>query len=301
MHLKELDANLVVVLDALLIDASVTKAAERLGRSPSAVSHALANLREIFEDKLFVRAGQRLVPTAKAKMLAPTIHVIVSGMESLLRPETPFDPAIQERTFTLSCRGTFELTLLNELRQNIKDLAPGINISWKPMGGAATFEDLRSGKTHFLINEGLPEEDAADFAKVQLNNDRYITIAKNGHPLTTKKVTKKDFEKTQHILFASQETHNSPFARHLEKNNITLRDTLEVSSAFVGTFIALESDALITLPESVIKVLKQHIPFAAIEQPFQDLTISNYLCWHQSNDRDECHEWMREQLIALVS
>ncbi len=301
MHLKELDANLVVVLDALLIDASVTKAAERLGRSPSAVSHALANLRDIFEDKLFVRAGQRLVPTAKAKTLAPTIHVIVSGMESLLRPETPFDPAIQERTFTVACRGTFELTLLNELRQKIKDEAPNIFISWKTMDGPETFEDLRSGKTHFLINEGIPDEDAADFAKVLLNNDHYLTIARHDHHMTTKKVTKKDFEKAQHILYASQERQNSPFARHLEKHNITLKDTLEVSSAFVGTFIALESDALITLPETVIKVLKQHISFAVIEQPFPALTISNHLCWHQSNDRDECHEWMRDQLIALVS
>ena len=93
MYLKELDANLIVVLDALLIDASVTRAAERLGRSPSAVSHALSHLRVIFADELFVRAGQRLVPTARASSLAPAVHVIVSGMESLLRPETPFDPA----------------------------------------------------------------------------------------------------------------------------------------------------------------------------------------------------------------
>ena len=86
MHLKEVDANLLVILDALLVDASVTRAAERLGRSASAISHALAKLREIFADELFVRAGQRLVPTAKAQELAPTVHVILAGMESLLRP-----------------------------------------------------------------------------------------------------------------------------------------------------------------------------------------------------------------------
>jgi DNA-binding transcriptional LysR family regulator len=80
MHLKEVDANLLVILDALLVDASVTRAAERLGRSASAISHALAKLREIFADELFVRAGQRLVPTAKALELAPTVHVILAGM-----------------------------------------------------------------------------------------------------------------------------------------------------------------------------------------------------------------------------
>src|SRR4026208_1823636 len=71
MHLREIDANLLVTLDALLVDASVTRAAERLGRSASAISHALAKLREIFADELFVRAGQRLGPAAKAQGLAP--------------------------------------------------------------------------------------------------------------------------------------------------------------------------------------------------------------------------------------
>jgi len=71
MHLKEVDANLLVILDALLVDASVTRAAERLGRSASAISHALAKLREIFADELFVRAGQRLVRRQRRRSLPP--------------------------------------------------------------------------------------------------------------------------------------------------------------------------------------------------------------------------------------
>ena len=102
MHLREVDANLLVTLDALLVDASVTRAAERLGRSASAISHALAKLREIFADELFVRAGQRLVPTAKALELAPTVHVILAGMESLLRPSQPFDASLAVRDFAIA-------------------------------------------------------------------------------------------------------------------------------------------------------------------------------------------------------
>ncbi|MGH1349420.1 MAG: LysR family transcriptional regulator [Methyloligellaceae bacterium] len=298
MHLKELDANLVVVLDALLIDASVTKAAERLGRSPSAVSHALANLREIFEDKLFVRAGQRLVPTAKATSLAPTIHVIVSGMESLLRPETPFDPAIQERNFSLACRGTFELTLLHELRNSIRDLAPNITINWKPLAGLQNFEDLRQGRSHFLISEGKPVENAADFESVHLNDDEYVTLANKKHPMAGKEINAENFSNTENILFAS--SHNTPFEQHLEMHDIQMKHTLEVSSAFVGLFIALESNAFVTLPASVVEILKNHVPFAVIKQPFPTLSVSNHLCWHRSHDRDECHEWVRNKLIELV-
>ena len=115
MHLREVDANLLVTLDALLVDASVTRAAERLGRSASAISHALAKLREIFADELFVRAGQKLVPTAKALELAPTVHVILAGMESLLRPSKPFDPSQTSRDFAVAASEAGELILVQPL------------------------------------------------------------------------------------------------------------------------------------------------------------------------------------------
>ena len=120
MHLKEVDANLLVTLDALLVDASVTRAAERLGRSASAISHALAKLREIFDDELFVRAGQKLVPTAKALELAPTVHVILAGMESLLRPNKPFDPSLSVRDFAIAAGEASELILVQPLRQRLE-------------------------------------------------------------------------------------------------------------------------------------------------------------------------------------
>src|SRR5262245_66317379 len=124
MHLKEVDANLLVTLDALLIDASVTRAAERLGRSSSAISHALAKLREIFADELFVRAGQKLVPTAKAVELSPTVHVILAGMESLFRPSKPFDPSLAMRDFSVAASEGAELILLQPIRQRFKLQAP---------------------------------------------------------------------------------------------------------------------------------------------------------------------------------
>src|SRR3972149_4143827 len=102
MHQKEVDANLLGTPDALLVDPSVPRAAERLGRSASAISHALAKLREIFADELFVRAGQRLVPTAKALELAPTVPVPPAGRETLPSPRKPFDPSLTSRDFAVA-------------------------------------------------------------------------------------------------------------------------------------------------------------------------------------------------------
>ena len=299
MHLKELDANLLVVLDALLMDASVTKAAERLGRSPSAVSHALSNLREIFQDELLVRAGQRLVPTTKAKELAPTIHVIVSGMESLLRPSAPFDPATQERNFVLACRDTCELTLLHALRRDIRRDAPGITIGWTRVDGANYQEDLRLGRTQFVILDGHPDDKAADFVWRHLFDEAYVTLASNKNPITGKKATKRAFAKCEHVLMAPSDGSQDFVHEHLQAYNSLGDQVVRASSVFVGLFLAIDSDALVTVPRSVAHVIGDRFAVRPVKQPFPELVVPNHLIWHRSLDRDECHQWVRERIVGM--
>lgn len=300
MHLRELDTNLIVVLDALLIDASVTKAAERLGRSPSAISHALANMRAIFDDPLFVRAGQRLVPTTRAEELAPTVHIIVSGIENLLRPSAPFDPKTQERSFVVGCSENFELGLLRRLRNAIQDKAPGIAISRAPIGMEDNLEELRHGKAQFLIIQGDPKEEAADFLWHKLNDEAFVTLARNGHPLAKGTPAKQAFAKHQHILVPPQDGEPEPVRSHFEKNGVVLKDVISASSPLVALFLAIDSEALVTVPRSIADAFTAREKAAAIVQPAPPLSVASYLGWHRSRDRDECHEWVREQIIAAA-
>ncbi len=158
---------------------------------------------------------------------------------------------------------------------------------------------MRQGRIHFLITQGKPEEDAADFQYKKLKSDTYLTIAKRNHPLANKKLSAIDFQNADHIVFASNNRSTTPYEKHLMSQNINLDKTVEASSAFVGIFIALESEALVTLPKTTIDIIKKYIPISEIKQPFPELLVSNYLVWHKSHDRDECHEWVREKLIEL--
>lgn len=251
MYLRELDANLIVVLDALLIDASVTRAAERLGRSPSAVSHALSNLRVIFADELFVRAGQRLVPTARASSLAPAVHVIVSGMESLLRPETPFDPATQERGFKIACSETREVTLLDGLRQRLEQAAPLVSLSWQAPQDPSYAEDLRSGSIHFLIMEGAVVGDTADICVAHLCDDSYVTLARAGHELTQRKASNAKRKAFPYLLVATPAWRPDPVRTHLEELGVDVAQSREASSVLAGLFLAARNDHLIMVPQAV--------------------------------------------------
>jgi DNA-binding transcriptional LysR family regulator len=298
VHLREVDANLLVTLDALLVDASVTRAAERLGRSSSAISHALAKLREVFADELFVRAGQKLVPTAKAVELAPTVHVILAGMESLLRPSKPFDPSLAIRDFSVAASEAAELILLQPLRQRLKPLAPSVRVDWMPFHREDNIDALRNGRCHFMIDiEGVPVP-APDIRVLKLFDDKLITLARDGHPLTRRKTADR-FATADHIevnLLPAIEPINRAVAADKLACNVSSR----VSSVLVGLLLALNSDALITLPASLAQILEKQFGLVRVHQPFGPIAFPVRLLWHSSYDRDECHAWVRGELSALA-
>jgi DNA-binding transcriptional LysR family regulator len=299
MHLKEVDANLLVTLDALLVDASVTRAAERLGRSASAISHALAKLREIFADELFVRAGQRLVPTAKALELAPTVHVILAGMESLLRPNKPFDPTLSVREFAAASGEAGELILVEPVRQRLQVLAPSVKVHWTPSSRAEDIDALRNARSHFVIDiEGTPVS-APDVRVAKLFDDTLVTLARPDHPFATRKPKLAAFAAADHIAVNGLPTLEL-VDEALSAEGRSCNVTSQVSSALVGILVALNHDALLTLPGSLAAILQSQFGMARIAQPLPPIAFPLRLMWHSSYDRDECHQWVRGELAKIA-
>lgn len=300
MHLKELDANLLVVLDALLVDASVTKAAERLGRSPSAVSHALSNLREAFGDELFVRAGQRLVPTAKALDVAPTIHVIVSGIESLLRPNKPFEPGTQERALSIACDEVHALTVLRELRVAIAEVAPRIDLSWVQMRDQEPFEAMRSGEVDFVLSAGIPPEASADFVWQDLGPEAYAILARRAATAGEGMLSQEDLTGREAILAAPSAAALDNVLAHFAQHGVEMGATEPAESVFLGALKTVEGDRLLILPARLAHELMSHFDLRELRLPFPSLTVPEYLGWHKSRDRDECHRWIRAEIAKAA-
>lgn len=299
MHLREVDANLLVTLDALLVDASVTRAAERLGRSSSAISHALAKLREIFADELFVRAGQKLVPTAKAMELAPTVHVILAGMESLLRPNKPFDPSETSRDFAVAASEAGELMLLQPLRQRLRPQAPSVKVGWMPSHREENIDALRNGRCHFVIDIEGALLHAPDIRVLKLFDDTLVTLARQEHKLAERKAKPDMFAAADHI-----EVNSLPaielLDRELGADKLSCNVSSRVSSVLVGLLLALNSDALLTVPASLASILERQFGLARIQSPFGPTALPLRLMWHSSYDRDECHEWVRGEFANLA-
>lgn len=298
MHLKELDANLIVVLDALLIDASVTKAAERLGRSPSAVSHALANLRHIFDDQLFVRAGQRLTPTVKARELAATVHVIVSGLESLLRPTEPFDPANQDRTFLIASSELAELYLLPKLRSDVAVAAPGVRLERHGVDSPQFLDELRHGRIDFALIEGRIEQDVPDMQWAVLQQEPFQTLMpkKSIKGRGGCKVDKKTFLTKPHILTQLSGKTSSQLEETFLDHKLPEARLQKVTSSLLASLLAFEMDGLVTVPRLHADMIARHIDMEVVQLPFELPTFDIHLGWHRRFERDECHSWLRAKI-----
>lgn len=299
MHLKEVDANLLVTLDALLVDASVTRAAERLGRSASAISHALAKLREIFNDELFVRAGQRLVPTAKALELAPTVHVILAGMESLLRPNKPFDPTLSVREFAAASSEAGELILVEPLRKRLQALAPNVHVNWTPSRRDENIDALRNARSHFVIDIEETPVTAPDVRVAKLFDDCLVTLARPGHRLATRTPKAAHFAEGNHVAVDTLPTLDF-LDRAMASQNLACNVAARVSSALVGVHVVLTSNGLLTVPATLAAILEKQFGLARVAQPIPQVDFPIRLMWHSSYDRDECHQWVRAEFSNLV-
>ncbi|RIA55044.1 LysR family transcriptional regulator [Dichotomicrobium thermohalophilum] len=287
MHLRELDANLIVILDALLLEASVTKAAQRLGRSPSAVSHALARLREVFDDPLFVRAGQRLVPTSRATQLAPTVHVIVSGLEGLLNNERNFEPEAQERSFVLACRPELELTLLAAVRAALASAAPGITLHQREADGVV--DALRTGRIDLAIVDGEAEPSANDISAERLYDEPFVALAPERQSAKTLWLNSDDSP----LLFtaAGHVTHLFDGRGHPQPA------TLEaVASPLIAIHAALARQGIALVPASVATLAARHMATRSLTTSPALPSIPHHLIWHLSKERDACHAWLRDHL-----
>ncbi|MEM7271683.1 MAG: LysR substrate-binding domain-containing protein [Actinomycetota bacterium] len=178
IQLRDVDLNLLVVLDALLREQSVTRAANRLDLTPSAVSHALKRLRELFDDELLLRDGRRMKPTVRAEALAESLPRLLHQVTRTIEPPAPFRPATSGRTFRLAAPD-FIAPLVPRLLRDIHAEAPGIRVELAPYT-ATSVQDLVDGRYDALVGSDSVRSEA--LRAVPLGTWPWAVYARAGHP-----------------------------------------------------------------------------------------------------------------------
>lgn len=284
------DLNLLYTLDALLAEGSVAGAARRLRLSPSAMSRALARLRETTGDPLLVRAGRGLVPTPRAIELRERVGPLVEEGAAMLRPAEKLELAKLVRTFTLRTREGFVENFGPGLISRVAAEAPGVRLRFLPKLDKSS-EALRDASVD--LETGVVGEDTSPELRAQLLfRDRWIGVVRQDHQLSQGELTAERYAAGSHIATSRQGRERGKIdealkAIGLERNIATL-----VAGFAAALALAKASDLIASVPENHTGNLREGMHSFPLPVELPPLKIS--LLWHPRLDADPAHRWLRE-------
>ena len=289
------DLNLLVTLDVLLSEGSVVRAAQRLQLSASAMSRALARLRQETGDPLLVRAGRGLVPTPRALELRDRVRQVVGDAEAVLRPAMKLDLGSLSRTFTIRSSEGFVETFGPELLARIADDAPGVRLWFVPKPDKDS-TPLREGAVD--LETGITSKAMGPEIRTQgLFRDRFVGIVRKGHPLCKGRITPGRYASAAHVLISRRGLEMAPVDEALEKLGLVRRGVVTVGGFSPAIALAGESDMIATVPEKHTRSLWRGMHRFALPVPVPEFAIS--LFWHPRLEADPAHRWLRA-LVAGV-
>ncbi len=291
------DLNLLLTLDMLLAEGSVARAAQRLRLSPSAMSRALARLRETTGDPLLVRAGRGLVPTPRAIELRARVHQLVQDAEAVLRPAEALQLDQLVRSFSLRSSEGFVENFGPGLLARIAAQAPGVRLRFvqKPDKDSTP---LRDGAID--LETGVVGLEMAPELRTQaLFRDRFIGVVRLGHPLCQGEITPARYAACGHISVSRRGRDRGAIDEALQALGLERQIATTVGGFSTALALARASDLVANVPERHTGVLRAGMRSFALPVATADFTVS--LLWHPRLHADPAHRWLRDCIRAVCT
>jgi len=298
--LAGLDLNLLRVLDALLAERHVTRAARRLGLTQPACSHALGRLRRALGDPLLVRGpGGAMLPTARAEAIAPTLRAALVQLAAAVEGDPGFDPATARRRVRIATSDYAELVVLPELIAAIGRAAPGVDLWVVPIPPArdARVEMLASGAADVVI--GPPRRDwPAGVYERRLFDERFRCVVRRGHPAAGKRMTLARYCALSHVLVAPRGSAGSLVDDALAARGRSRRVAVAVPHFLVVPHLVAGSDLIATLAGRVVDAYADAVGLEVMAPPLELAGFAISMTWHERVHHDPAQRWLREQIVA---
>jgi DNA-binding transcriptional LysR family regulator len=289
------DLNLLVTLDVLLTEGSVVGAARRLELSASAMSRALARLREVTGDPLLVRAGRGLVPTPRALELRDRVRRVVDDAEAVLRPALRLDLGTLAHTFTIRSSEGFVETFGPALLARVASQAPGVRLRFVPKADKDS-APLRTGLVD--LETGVTSKAMGPEIRTQgLFRDRFVAVVRRGHPWRRGTLTAERYAAGEHVLIARQGLEMAPVDQALAELGLERHGRVTVGGFAPAIALAGESDLIATVPERHTQSLWRGMHSLPLPFDVPAFTISMF--WHPRLDADPAHQWLRSLVVAV--
>lgn len=289
--------NLLYTLEVLLAEKHVSRAAERLNLTQSAVSRQLSQLRDIYRDPLLVRNGNHYVLTPRAHRLGEELEGLFQNITKVLG-HTDFDPQHFDETFTFSSSDYVAQFILPELVDKLTNMAPAMQFAyrlWEP-------DNLvKLGEINVQLASTMLPEAPLGLSSHQIGEDIPVIVTRDKHPLSaSKSITEQQLTDYPHIRISGGGDKDSFLDKEMRLRN--LKRKILVSTPFFSSAFALlqQTDALLTVPLHIAVNLKSTQKLHVIDIPFNVPTHKYWLLWHPKYDHEPSHRWTREHVLSIM-
>lgn len=292
--MNKVDLNLFIVFDAIYTEANLTRAGQIVGITQPAVSNALARLRDTFNDPLFIRTAQGMVPTPMAQNIIGPVRNALQLLRTSVQESRTFNPAQANKTYRISMTDLSEQILLPPLLQTLCRQAPSIHIESFLSKRREMTKELAAGRLDFAID--APVNTDPQVRHVKLLDDQYVCAMRQGHPLAKTSISLDEYLAMSHIHISSRRHGLGYVDLTLGKMGLQRKVTLRSQHYLMAISVLQKTDMAITIPEHFARRYQLHYVPLPVDVP----RIETHLYWHGSTDQDPANRWMREQMIELA-
>ena len=297
MALNRLDLNLLHVFDTIYREGSLTRAAKALHLTQPAVSHSLSRLREHFDDPLFSRQGNQMVPTPLARRFLESMRPGLTQIQSAVNQFHAFDPANQRKNYSLAMRDILESTFLPQLMNRLEDY-PELEISSQRIPRRDMETHLAAGKLDFAVDVLLPVSNRT--AHERLRRDRLVVLARAEHPLVQGQMTMDRYLEAKHVLVSSRTEGPGIEDFELSRFGVQRQIRLRCQHYYAACRVVENSDLLLTMPETYARIIAERSDIRILTPPADLPAIDVHLYWHKAYEREPALIWFREQLREIA-
>lgn len=292
MNIRAVNLNLLNVLDVLLTEQSVTKAAAKIHLSQPAISHALQKLREIFQDQLLLKIARGMQPTTFALEIHEEVKTILAQIENLLNKNEAFDPATSDRNFHLGVNTYSERVLIPPLMQFLSKIDSRIKISLRQVVDETFVTQLENNVIELAIAR-MPVS-TGKFSSEQLATENYVCLVSEDHPILSQPITLKNYLAYPHIDTAESEKYPHIVNETLKKINKSRPIQLVVDQFLTLPFVLPHTHLIATVITSFADYYTKNFPLKSFPCPLKIPAAEIFQVWHHRHNKDAGHQWLRD-------
>jgi DNA-binding transcriptional LysR family regulator len=292
-NLRQLDLNLLVALDVLITESSVTKAAEKLNMSQSAMSYSLKRLRTILDDDILIRTSREMEVTPYARQISDRVHQILTEIESTLLSKEIFNPVTAQETFRIAASDYVEATIGINLIQRLTTQAPGIRIRISNLNKETVIDALDNNRIDLIIDARLPLK--SWHVEQNLYREEFVCVVRSDNELT--ELSMEDYLWRSHLLVSMRDDFQGLGDEILERQQQSRRVVWSTPHFMAMPFLLANSDCVALLPRRMARQCAKAMDLKLLPPPIEIQGFTVSMIWHQRNTNLPQHQWIREQIV----